>query len=72
VKALFSPVGLALLLLVAAIVFFPRRAPDNARRLGKPMRAFDDEPPAERDEAEANSAAAQDNAGGKDPLDGRR
>lgn len=49
-KFLFSPLGLALLLLVAFILFIPRRMPDRMRRGGRPMRAFVDEPAPENDE----------------------
>ena len=43
-KFLLSPVGLILIVVILAIVFFPRRAPDAVKkRLGRPMRAFPDE-----------------------------
>lgn len=43
-KFLFSPLGLIIILILVAIIFLPRRAPDAAKKLRKPMRAFPDEP----------------------------
>ena len=48
-KILFSPIGLILIVLILAFLFFPRRTPDAIKkRMGKPMRAFpQDEPSAD-------------------------
>jgi Sec-independent protein translocase protein TatA len=54
---LFSPLGLLIVVTLLAIIFVPRRLPDSAKKLRKPMRAFPDEPkqPSEPDD---------DNSGG--------
>ena len=46
-KILFTPAGLIILLILVAIIFLPRRMPDAAKKLRKPMRAFPDEPQAD-------------------------
>jgi Sec-independent protein translocase protein TatA len=43
-KLLFTPAGLIVVLLLLAIIFLPRRLPDAAKKVRKPMRAFPDEP----------------------------
>ena len=43
-KLIFSPAGLIVILIIVAIIFLPRRLPDAAKKLRKPMRAFPDEP----------------------------
>ena len=65
-KFLFSPIGIALIVLILAIVFFPRRAPDAIKRAGKPMRAFDDEP-----SSASNEAGDGEHAANNDVEDGR-
>jgi Sec-independent protein translocase protein TatA len=62
VKLVFSPVGLAVVALLAAVVFLPRRMPDSVRRLGKPMRAFDEEEPQSSAAATGTSGAPIDEA----------
>jgi Sec-independent protein translocase protein TatA len=49
---LLTPGGLIIVLILLAIIFLPRRLPDVAKKLHKPMRAFPDEPtpPEERDD----------------------
>jgi Sec-independent protein translocase protein TatA len=46
---LFTPAGLILVLILVAIIFLPRRMPDAAKKLRRPMRAFPDEPSASDD-----------------------
>ena len=43
-KFLFSPAGIIIVLILVAIFFLPKRLPDAAKKLRKPMRAFPDEP----------------------------
>ena len=43
-KMLFSPAGIVIVLTLAAIFFFPRRLPDAVKKLGKPMKAFPEDP----------------------------
>jgi Sec-independent protein translocase protein TatA len=60
-KFLFSPYGIVLVLIVAGIIFFPRHGPDQLKKIGKPMRAFDDQdvaPPATDGDAAKESATA--------------
>ena len=44
-KFLFSPLGLIIIVVLALIIFLPRRLPDKAKKFGKPMRAFPEDPP---------------------------
>jgi Sec-independent protein translocase protein TatA len=48
---LLSPGGLIVIAIIVAIIFLPRRLPDAAKKMRKPMRAFPDEP-AERADAD--------------------
>ena len=41
---LLSPTGLIIIAILLAIIFLPRRLPDTAKKIRKPMRAFPDEP----------------------------
>jgi Sec-independent protein translocase protein TatA len=41
---LLSPGGLIVIAIIVAIIFLPRRLPDAAKKMRKPMRAFPDEP----------------------------
>ena len=52
-KLLFTPAGLIIIAAVAVIIFAPRRLPEIAKSLRRPMRAFDEEP------READSAAEE-------------
>ena len=46
---LLSPGGLIVIAIIVAIIFLPRRLPDAAKKMRKPMRAFPDEPAEPRD-----------------------
>ncbi|MDR3685755.1 MAG: twin-arginine translocase TatA/TatE family subunit [Coriobacteriia bacterium] len=52
---LLSPGGLIVIAIIVAIIFLPRRLPDAAKKIRKPMRAFPDEPSSPED-AEAKSS----------------
>ena len=41
---LLSPPGLIIIAIIVAIIFLPRRLPDVAKKIRKPMRAFPDDP----------------------------
>ena len=59
---LLSPAGLIIIAIIIAIIFLPRRLPDRAAKLRKPMRAFPDEPkPAEKP---ADASTTQSSANG--------
>ena len=57
---LLSPPGLIIIAIIVAIIFLPRRLPDAAKKLRKPMRAFPDEP------------TSPENADGTPPDDTRK
>jgi hypothetical protein len=48
------PVGIAIAIIIAVIIFFPRRPPDLRRRLGKPMKPM---PPEDQSEGEQGDRA---------------
>jgi Sec-independent protein translocase protein TatA len=52
---LFSPPGLLVIAILLAIIFIPRRLPDSAKKLRKPMRAFPDEPKSPADATDKTS-----------------
>jgi Sec-independent protein translocase protein TatA len=57
---LFSPAGLLIIAILLAIIFVPRRLPDSAKKLRKPMRAFPDEPEQPPESDAANSDGPQE------------
>ena len=54
-KFLFSPYGIIIVLILVAIFFLPRRVPDAAKKLRKPMRAFPDEPDVDEQEPKSDA-----------------
>ena len=54
-KLLFTPAGLIVVLIIVAIIFLPRRLPDAAKKLRKPMRAYPDEPQTRDDVPDGDS-----------------
>ena len=46
---ILSPGGLIVIAIIVAIIFLPRRLPDAAKKMRRPMRAFPDEPAEPRD-----------------------
>jgi Sec-independent protein translocase protein TatA len=57
---LFTPAGLIIVLILVAIIFLPRRLPDAAKKLRKPMRAFPDEPKTPADAEHKGSDGPQE------------
>jgi Sec-independent protein translocase protein TatA len=66
---IFSRAGLVVIIVIVVIVLFPRRTPDAIKKLGKPMRAFPDEPTeaSQPASAAAPTRAAADDAAGEEP-----
>jgi Sec-independent protein translocase protein TatA len=59
-KFLFSAPGLILILVVLAVIFWPRRLPDAAKKVRKSMRAFPDEDDDESPASASESGVASD------------
>ena len=71
-KILFSPIGLILIVLILAFLFFPRRTPDAIKkRMGKPMRAFpEDEPSVDEAGADTGDGSSAGSEGGQKDASG--
>ena len=72
-----SPIQIIIVLVIALLVFGPKRLPEMGRSIGRGIREFkgavldhDDQPPARRDEPERTApAAAADPAAARDEDD---
>ena len=63
-KFLFSPAGVVIVLVVLAVIFWPRRLPDAAKPFRRRMTVFhDDEPPAQADSPSGENADAKRGTG---------